>query len=261
MDNKTEQSGFTIIEVMLVLGLTGLLLVGLLGGTFSSISNQRYNDSVRSFAEYLRTVYNEVLNPESLGSGTSGNQAIYGKILVFGADENTNDVYSATLVGDATIPETGGGDFVTELASVGPRLFCGEGDSATTVANYVPLWQAELTQTGSNFPNKFEGTVVIARAPTTGAVHTVYVDKVYDIKDDCSGASDTFNTDIQEFADDTTGTKEPRFDIQTVGICVKSEDVSRYREIRIAEDGRNTSAIWTLNADAEENGERSQCGD
>lgn len=67
----TDKSGFTIIEVMLVLGLTGMLLIGLLGGTFASIASRRYSDSVRSFAEYLRQEYSEVLSPESLGSGNS----------------------------------------------------------------------------------------------------------------------------------------------------------------------------------------------
>ena len=84
---KTKQlpetkKGFTLIEVMLVLGLTGLLIVGMLGGTFTAIAHQRYNDSVRSFAEYLRTVYGEVLSPESLGAGNSMSEAVFGKILV-----------------------------------------------------------------------------------------------------------------------------------------------------------------------------------
>ena len=56
-----EKKGFTMLEVTLVLALTGLLLIGLLGGTAVAIQTQRYNDSVRSNAEYLRTMYSEVI--------------------------------------------------------------------------------------------------------------------------------------------------------------------------------------------------------
>ena len=48
---EAERQGFTMLEVTLVLALTGLLLIGLLGGTAAAIQTQRYNDSVRSYAE------------------------------------------------------------------------------------------------------------------------------------------------------------------------------------------------------------------
>lgn len=262
MENNPEKSGFTIIEVMLVLGLTGLLLVGLLGGTFSSIATQRYNDSVRSFAEYLRTVYGEVLSPESLGDGTSGSQAVYGKILVFGADANTSEVYSATLVGNATIPTTSEIDFIHELASVSPGLFCGKDDKPSTVANYTPLWGAEFAKTGNERPlDKFTGTVIIARAPSNGSVHTIYTDHIYNIKGDgCSSASNDIKSDFEKIKEESAVGSDTKFKITAVGICVESENSSRYREVRIAEDGRNTSAIWTLNTDTDDNGDRSHCG-
>lgn len=50
--SEEVKRGFTIIEVMLVLAITGLMLVGVIAGTYSSIATQRYNDSVRSFSEF-----------------------------------------------------------------------------------------------------------------------------------------------------------------------------------------------------------------
>ena len=149
--NITAKSaeGFTIVEVMLVLGISSLLLIGLIGGTFASIARQRYNDSVRDFAEYLRTVYSEVISPQSLGLGNSSEYAILGKILVFGSQENDSTIYSATIVGNAKIPHSSGQDFLAELqaADSNVSLLCGNTiqEQTSTVASYTPLeyhfWQ------------------------------------------------------------------------------------------------------------------------
>ncbi len=59
---KEKQFGFTIVEVMLFLALSGFLLVGLLIGTGASIANQRYNDAVQDAADALRSAYSFVAN-------------------------------------------------------------------------------------------------------------------------------------------------------------------------------------------------------
>ena len=60
IDRGEELKGFTIIEVMLFLALSGFLMVGILAGTGSSISNQRYKDAVQDAAEALRKAYSFV---------------------------------------------------------------------------------------------------------------------------------------------------------------------------------------------------------
>ena len=54
---EEEQKGFTIIEVMLFLALSGFLLVGILAGTGSSIANQRYKDAVQDATDALRSAF------------------------------------------------------------------------------------------------------------------------------------------------------------------------------------------------------------
>jgi len=56
------RQGFTIIETMLVLAITGVLIAGLLVGLGSSISNQRYLDSVASFKALIQQQYAKIEN-------------------------------------------------------------------------------------------------------------------------------------------------------------------------------------------------------
>jgi len=68
------KQGFTIIETMMVLAVTGVLVVSLLVGVGSSINAQRYKDSVTSFAATLQSQYAQVDNVTNVreGKGTCG---------------------------------------------------------------------------------------------------------------------------------------------------------------------------------------------
>lgn len=62
------QNGFTIIETVLFLAISGLLVVGILASTGTSIAIQRYRDSVTSFHELLRSQYTQVDHVANLES-------------------------------------------------------------------------------------------------------------------------------------------------------------------------------------------------
>ncbi|MFZ2544506.1 MAG: type II secretion system protein [Candidatus Saccharimonadales bacterium] len=59
---KGAERGFTIIEVMLFLAITGGLFAALMVGVSNSITQQRYLDSVRSYKSLLQQQYSDVLN-------------------------------------------------------------------------------------------------------------------------------------------------------------------------------------------------------
>ncbi len=266
--NITAKSaeGFTIVEVMLVLGISSLLLIGLIGGTFASIARQRYNDSVRDFAEYLRTVYSEVISPQSLGLGNSSEYAILGKILVFGSQENDSTIYSATIVGNAKIPHSSGQDFLAELqaADSNVSLLCGNTiqEQTSTVASYTPLWQSEFVEANdpalnTTFGNKLKGTLLISRSLTSATVHTAFLPEViYDLPEQCTPENNTASTLFKEGLTEH-GTAYAASLEHATSICVKSDDSAIAREIRISADGRNTSAIHIIDEDPE--GEESRC--
>lgn len=193
--------------------------------------------------------------------------------MVFGYDygsdgqnaDDTRKVYSVILIGNAKIPESIDGGFIEELGSVELHMYCGQSlsddsanTSSTSVNFYEPLWQSDLTIPEKKGINNqpFKGTVIIARTPTSGAIHTIYTPQVYNLRDECGEnsfqASNDFQNDLSEYTKADNPELIPsdeRFNYQDVGICVTSENASRYREVRIARDGHNTSAISTLSTD------------
>jgi type II secretory pathway pseudopilin PulG len=62
MGTNERTVGFTIIETMLFLAVTGLLAVGILAGTGGAINQQRYRDSVNSLQSLLLDQYSKVVS-------------------------------------------------------------------------------------------------------------------------------------------------------------------------------------------------------
>lgn len=260
---ENSKQGFTIIEVMLVLAITGLMLVGIIAGTYSSIATQRYNDSVRSFSEFLRQVFAEVISPQSLSEGNSDEAAVYGKVVVFGANadsasgvtdsETPDTVYTATLVGSAKPPRSESG-FMDELAKVGAKLFCGNHAEvaagieakASTVDEYIPMWEAKINNTNDK---TLRGTLIIARSPASGAIHTYFSDEVHpDLENECTPDEDKASTVVFNAIQGNAG----KFRDMEVDFCIVSYNSRIVRDIRLAADAHNSSAINLVSADAED---------
>lgn len=96
MSNK---KGFTLIEVVLFLALSGALVASLIAGTSRSISQKRYNDTVDNFVDYLQGLYSDVNYVQGVGTtGGHSNKAIYGKAIISN-DGKTFEEY--TVLGSA----------------------------------------------------------------------------------------------------------------------------------------------------------------
>lgn len=65
MTGFRAKKGFTIIEVLLVLAISGAIFAMILSGTSTSAAKRRYNDSVNDLAENLRNAYSATINVEN----------------------------------------------------------------------------------------------------------------------------------------------------------------------------------------------------
>lgn len=289
---RRSKFGFTLIEVTLFLAITGLLFIGIAAGVQNSIFQQRYNDSVQNFAEFLRSIYSQVSNVESdktVGGGRS-DQAIYGKLVTFGesknlaGDPNTdNAIFVYTVVGDIEDKFGSTSDTLTDLEALNIDVvdYKERTDKnydvslVGVVESYVPRWGAKIECVGNNnsqltnffcgeTDNSFKGSLLIVRHPRSGTIYTYTYDSTIEVNNSMDGVRST-----------GTGVGKNEFLIGTVNRIKKSEKLLREmgfgygqvdfcvdpnggggdvrRDVRIAEGARNASGVEVMPADSKEN--------
>lgn len=103
MSTKTT-SGFTIVEVMLVLAITGLMLVGIFAAAAANIRQNEYRDSVYFLQNELKDQFAQAQNPANdrpknrakcfqgndIPRGTSKNCFVVGRLVTGDSDEITS---------------------------------------------------------------------------------------------------------------------------------------------------------------------------
>lgn len=184
---KLKRRGFTLIEVSLFLALTGALFVMVAVGVANSIYQQRFNDAVQDFAEFFRGVYGGAENVQNnIGGGRSEDKAIYGKLVVFGAEEDLagaedsnidkQAIFTYDVIGGINKPSNSG--LINALKEVNISIFedLEEGASdlkfAGRAESYSLRWGASVERTDSK--NNFVGAVLVVRHPKSGTINTLY---------------------------------------------------------------------------------------
>ena len=172
-----EESGFTIIETMLYLGVTGLLAIGVLTSAGHAINVQRYRDAVDSLVTYLQSQYDETVNVQidhatdlscaanhiDVGSGLGRGM---GDCVVLGKFVQTTDgtsFTSATVFGKlSSTPASSDLDAVKNAAPF---------TSTDTVvpSTYRLEWGARILQPHSN-TTQAPLSILIVRSPASGEV-------------------------------------------------------------------------------------------
>jgi prepilin-type N-terminal cleavage/methylation domain-containing protein len=80
------RTGFTIIEVVLVLAISAMLFVALIAGQGNNLARRRYDDSVHSFMEFLQSQFDFAMNIQNFREGEFRDCTITGSQALGQAD-------------------------------------------------------------------------------------------------------------------------------------------------------------------------------
>lgn len=265
-----KRKGFTFIEISLFLAVTAALFIGIGLGVNNSIFQQQYNDTTQDFFEFLRSVYSEVSNPQSVGEGNS-NYAIYGKLIVFGeevdllgnavpAEEQQIFVYD--VVGGAT--SSGTGDIKTLLGGLKVNVAFLSRNANNKITNislaspekYVPHWEASIENTNRTAVKK---SILVVRHPRSGTINTLIYDGVIEANRTVRDASmSCIGQASCAMVDDLLTSKINSFNMAEVDFCVNPYGLNLSggtprRDVRILENARNASSVQLIDLEGDDN--------
>jgi len=190
-----SNQGFTIIETMLVLAVTGAMVAGLLIGLGSSISNQRYLDSVSTFKSFIQEQYSKIDNvsndrdenwtcdgsaiPVATNGGTAPGQSdcvLLGRYVGVVNDQIT----TATVVGYPRVANANASTI--DLLKSNYTL----GISKSSIEQTTLEWGAQIAWpsrgTGSVNPTSPRSlALLLIRSPENGTAYTFTSDAVNEI--------------------------------------------------------------------------------
>lgn len=221
-----KTAGFTLIEVILFLAISGMMIAGLLASMAGSVNRERYEESVSSFNDYLNGQYNLVDNVRNnrtaVLSGCSGAERGTSDCTIVGRFVVTTD--GRTFTSQPIIAEEApefGNTMITEkeqFAQMKLRAI----NSATDGEQYTLPWQATIVAPNTQDP-PLSFRLAIVRSPLSHSMRTYYA----------AGASGTVDETI--VAATTTGRQ---------ALCVRPDGVNtRMLGVTIDQGGVNSSAV------------------
>lgn len=179
MGRKTE-SGFTIVETMLFLGVSALLFAGILVATGSTVSDARFTDTLKGTESFMQRQYDEVVNgvnprtnADSCGApsdpGTS-NCLLLGRLIKFNANSSMVNVYD--VVG-STSAVAGVNPTSLQALNALPAI----ATSLNQVEQFELPWDARFTSARRHMPGSPPtdfaiDTVAYLRSPISSQITT-----------------------------------------------------------------------------------------
>lgn len=233
--DTNKHSGFTIIEVSLVLAVASLMLVMMMTGVTLAVQRQRFSDSVNGSQSYLQQQFNYTqntindreessCNPGDPGNGGSirsirgaSDCVIIGKLLEIvpatGSDESvisSFDVVAAKL--DTEDPAYSDKSELELLQSIKPTAI----KQAAPDSSYIVPWGAQISalrdanETGVGPDVRY---IALLRSLRSGALHVYRVDEPNSFANSGDTTKRLTPVNIKEF------------DNPSVKMCINSVDL------------------------------------
>lgn len=260
---KRIRRGFTLVEVSLFLAITAAIFVSIAVGTQNSIFQQRYNDAVQNFAEFLRSVYSQVMNVQSEGYGRS-EHAIYGKLVNFEEDENGNNkITTYNVIGDVAEDDLDNGNVLDRLKKLNADVVLNKGVGEDIeykpvgfVEDYRPRWASQI-QTTKGWDEKYEvftGALLIVRHPSSGTVYTYSSNEpIKDVDGYIRGLNSGLSVENQLLTKIESDNESDKFSsANDVDFCVNpngAEQSTLRRDVRIVANARNATGVEIISDD------------
>lgn len=252
-----KRKGFTLVEVALFLAVTAALFIGIALGMNNAIYQQRRNDSVQNFLEYMKSIYSKVSNPQSIGAGQS-DKAIYGKMVVFGESKDLSGVdvpaeespvFMYDVVGNANVGSASG-DVKNLLKDLNANVVRRKdaGAEAISPEKYEPRWGAGIENIDGS---KFVGSIMVVRHPISGTINTLVSGNAIQVNVFTHSGGPIRDQDVSGFlvnSLDTFNTIEVDFCVNPNGIGTPTGMAPR-QDIRIANNARNASSVKLIELD------------
>ena len=260
---KRIRRGFTLVEVSLFLAITAAIFVSIAVGTQNSIFQQRYNDAVQNFAEFLRSIYSQVTNVQSEGDGRSG-YAIYGKLVNFEKDDNGNNkITTYNIVGNVAEDDLGNDNVLERLKKLNADVVLNKGvgedikyEPVGFVEDYRPRWASQI-QTTKGWDEKYEvftGALLIVRHPSSGTVYTYSSNEpIKDVDGYIRGLNSGLSVENQLLTKIESDNESDKFSsANDVDFCVNpngAEQSTLRRDVRIVAGARNATGVEIISDD------------
>ena len=178
---ERKTTGFTIIETMLFLAISGFLFVAILASTGNTINNQRYHDTVYSLQSFIQKQYSEIINVSNESSKSNCSAAsevlrgqsecvILGRYISTANDGASLKVYK--VIGIEKSTATSGNDDIKIFSEQYDLEIYKLLDGQLDVEEYDLEWGAKLVNDASSEQGPSHFSILLLRSPESGIVRT-----------------------------------------------------------------------------------------
>lgn len=184
--NSRQASGFTIVEVVLVIAIGGLVLIGVLAGLSASINEARYKTATTGVVDFFQGQYERL----SATANSSRSGSLRDTEHCASASTSSRGQSDCVLVGVVVRDSADGvgGSYVLQsnpvYATTPPQVAGNQDDVAVlqksgliedqtgqSSQSYTMDWGSGLVMPSEKTKQQHV-SMLIARSPTSGAVHT-----------------------------------------------------------------------------------------
>lgn len=181
--NTVRNGGFTVIEIMLFLAVSGALVIAILAASGVAVTQQRYKDAALGVESLLQSQYVDASNvfnsrgdtltctnndgtlliAPGAGSRGASECVVLGRYIRFSPDGNGSSVTAASVIGLRVDEAPVTNDIDALKQYIMARSSIGEEVSS------VP-WGAQVVEPGTNAPQ--DVTILVLRSPLSGSLRT-----------------------------------------------------------------------------------------